>query len=126
MIYILDLKSPKMKTTRTLIFSLFLVLASPLWATGTDGNPFEELDAVRIEASVYPNPTSGVFFLNIDSQFSESFEVKVVNLIGQPVQIQEVTTNERTQFDLSGLPKGVYFVKITVDQQQVIKRVILQ
>ena len=85
-----------------------------------------DLDPVRIEAAVYPNPTSGVFFLEIESQFPETFEVKVVNLIGQPVEIRNVTTNHQTQFDLSGLPKGVYFVKLTVDQKQVVKRVILQ
>lgn len=115
-----------MKPIRLLFLSLFLAFTLPVLATGVIENPFDEVETVRIEAAVYPNPTSGVFFLNIESQFSESFEVKVVNLIGQPVNIQEVTTNQQTQFDLSGLPKGVYFVKITVDQQQVVKRIILQ
>lgn len=115
-----------MKPIRLLFLSLFLAFTLPASATGVDENSFEGLETVRIEAAVYPNPTSGVFFLNIDSQFSESFEVKVVNLIGQPVDVREVATNQQTQFDLSGLPKGVYFVKITVDQQQVVKRIILQ
>ncbi len=115
-----------MKKTHTLLLSLFLLMASPLLASGLDNRPMDGIDGFRIEASVYPNPTSGVFFLNIESQLFETFEVKVVNLIGQPVLIREVSTNERTQFDLAGLPKGVYFVKIKVDQQQVVKRVILQ
>lgn len=116
-----------MKPIRLLFAFLFVALALPVLASGPDSdNPFGEYDQVRIEAAVFPNPTSGVFFLNIDSQFSEAFEVKVVNLIGQPVKIQEVPTNQQTQFDLSGLPKGVYFVKIKVDQQQVVKRIILQ
>ncbi|MDP5172767.1 MAG: T9SS type A sorting domain-containing protein [Bacteroidia bacterium] len=115
-----------MKQLRLLFLSLTLVFALPAMASGFGGPSSDGVETLRIEASVFPNPTNGVFFLNIDSQFSESFEVKIVNLIGQPVNVREVYTNERTQFDLSGLPKGVYFVKIKVDQQQVVKRIILQ
>ncbi len=115
-----------MKQLRLLFISLCIFATLPASATGFENGWESELDGVRIEASVYPNPTNGVFFLQIDSQFFENFEVKIVNLIGQAVEVRQVSTNERVQFDLTSLPKGFYFVKIQVDQQQVIKRVILQ
>ncbi len=115
-----------MKQLRLLFVSLFLLAALPSIAGTLNHQPLEEIDGLRIDASVYPNPTNGVFFLNIESQFSETFEVKIVNLIGQRVDVRQVETNQQIQFDLSGLPRGVYFVKIDVDQQQIVKRIILQ
>ncbi|MEZ4850147.1 MAG: T9SS type A sorting domain-containing protein [Bacteroidia bacterium] len=38
-----------------------------------------------IETSIYPNPNNGSFQLNIQSDSPETFEVKVVNLIGKTI-----------------------------------------
>lgn len=115
-----------MKQLRLLLLSLSLCLALPVAATGVDTSPDRLQEGIHIQASVYPNPTQGVFYLQIDSQAQMSYQVNVVNLVGQTVERREVPANQQNRFDLSNLPKGVYFIKIQVDQQKVIKRVILQ
>ncbi len=58
---------------------------------------------------VYPNPTSGVLFLN-----NQSFdEVLVYSTSGQ-VLLREQQCN---QLDLSSLPKGLYVVKLVSQQE---------
>ncbi|GEM_PF-995860 len=59
-----------------------------------------------LEVSIYPNPTQDLFRVNLKADVLES--VAIYNHVGQ--QIKEVTTKE---INLSNLPKGIYFVKIT-------------
>ncbi len=83
-------------------------------------------EVARIEFSVYPNPSNGVFYLRIEDYSSESFQVKVVDLIGNELTSRTVSPNEEVIFDLSTAPKGIYFVKITRGQDQIVKRLVIQ
>lgn len=85
---------------------------------------------LRIEFSVYPNPTNGVFYLNIKSKDQGSYHVKVIDLIGKPLVEKTITPNEDARFDLSTAPKGIYFVQIIGGKgdrkNQIIQRVVIQ
>lgn len=59
---------------------------------------------------LYPNPTSGILNVEIDPQFGNC-NVLFFNNIGQIVHAQKVETEFAT-FDVSALPKGLYFVNI--------------
>lgn len=77
---------------------------------------------------ISPNPSSGVFNLKSDlSLVNKSFSVSVTNIIGQ--SLFEFSSNKINQngleINLSGLENGVYFAKITYDNQIVIKKLIL-
>jgi Secretion system C-terminal sorting domain len=65
-----------------------------------------------IEASVYPNPTNGVF--NIDFK-NEVSNIKVTNLLGQVVRNQNVSfaANTKSSIDLTNNQNGVYIVTIS-------------
>lgn len=111
-----------------LLFALLATFSLQVMAN----NPWpvnENFDAdLGIELVVYPNPTNGVFFLNIKNEnlLQEKLEVKVVNLIGQTVASQEVESNLETKFDLSTLPKGFYFIRVQVGKQEMVKRVVIR
>ncbi|MDI9309602.1 MAG: T9SS type A sorting domain-containing protein [Limnohabitans sp.] len=56
---------------------------------------------------VYPNPTQD--FINIEVDYNESFEVKIINQLGQLVKV--VTINEAiTKVDIKDFAKGIYFL----------------
>lgn len=56
---------------------------------------------------VYPNPTQE--YINIDVDYSENFEVKIVNQLGQLIKV--VTISEATtKIDIKDFAKGVYFL----------------
>lgn len=60
--------------------------------------------------SIYPNPTTGLFTTKFE--FEGDKTIMITNSVGQLVE-QVSTSNMSHDFDLSGLSKGVYFVKVS-------------
>ena len=85
------------------------------WTTGVDDN-------ANTQASViYPNPTSGLIY--IESQGLQ--EVGISNLMGQELLRQKAIDDQAT-IDMTALPEGTYFVKLTGLHNEVKKVVKLQ
>lgn len=103
---------------------LLLFFSTTMIATPVDYEPNSDL--VRIEFSVYPNPTNGVFYLSIEDYSDETYQVRIVDLIGKEIESRKVSANQEEIFDLSTAPKGIYFVKITQGRDQIIKRLVIQ
>jgi len=103
-----------------LLFSLSLMGAQPIEPVkGFD-------DAWEIETRVYPNPSNGVFTVEVNGEWGATYEVKVVNLIGQTMANKQVNAGETIDFSLGNVPKGVYFLQVNTEQQQSIKRIVIQ
>ena len=64
--------------------------------------------------SIYPNPTSGQ--ITIDLPQATEFEYSIINLMGQKVS-QEYSSGEYLQLDLSDFAKGVYYIRIKIDDK---------
>jgi len=64
--------------------------------------------------SVYPNPSSGIFNLNISSLQESMYSCEVHDMNGKLVKSSQfnVRNNYREPMDLSGFPKGIYSVSI--------------
>lgn len=71
---------------------------------------------------IYPNPGNGNF--NIDFNGSAS-SLEVYDVMGKNVFSKNNITN-KTAIDLSSQPKGIYFVKITIDNKNYNKKIICQ
>jgi len=68
------------------------------------------------EFTVYPNPTSGMF--TVEQKTGDGYDrisVEVYGMRGERVMTGEMTDTRRTSFDASGLPVGLYFVRITAE-----------
>ena len=111
---------------KTLLFTLLSVLSLHLLAASPE--PPTELEdlAYRIETNIYPNPSNGIFYLELKAEESESFHVKVFNLIGRTILTEKIETNQEMRFDLSTQPKGVYFIQVESGKEQFIKRLVLR
>ena len=71
---------------------------------------------------IYPNPSSGIF--TVSSLKHKLQNIKVMNIIGE--EILETTTNsQQTTIDLSSYRKGIYFIRITDENKNVINRKIV-
>ena len=68
--------------------------------------PLPVSEYAESEIRLYPNPTTNV--LNISCLGSA--QLQIVNMLGQVVHIQE--TSGDAQIDVSGLERGVYFVRV--------------
>ncbi len=80
--------------------------------------------------SVYPNPTNGIFNLNIDSKDSHNnVGINIVNAAGQIVYTENtniVSGQNTNEIDLSEFESGLYFVKVTVGEKVYVTRVTLK
>ncbi len=66
-----------------------------------------EDEASNTEFSVFPNPSSGLF--NIELNIQEG-EIEVYNSLGELVL--QKTINQNSSFDLSNQQRGIYFVRV--------------
>lgn len=82
----------------------------------------------EINFEVYPNPTKGEFFVNVDLLNQQDFTVTVFNTLGQTVkEIKQNQSNSGSiKIDLSDKSEGVYFVTVKSKSVSKTKRVILQ
>ena len=89
------------------------------WITGTD--EFVNL----AKAQLYPNPTEGMVTLEISGNHSSEVEVVVMNILGKEVLKKDFHTKELLQIDMSEHVSGMYIVKLIVDGNEIVKKLIL-
>jgi photosystem II stability/assembly factor-like uncharacterized protein len=71
---------------------------------------------------IFPNPTSGIIELNLQS-FSDA-ELQVFNVIGEQV-FQTKVISSKTMLDLKTFSKGIYFVKVASVKGSCVKKIII-
>ncbi|MBE0663289.1 MAG: T9SS type A sorting domain-containing protein [Bacteroidales bacterium] len=74
---------------------------------------------------VYPNPTTGLFNLEL-VQTTSAILVEIYSLMGEQILKQSVSGHYLYEFDLSGQPRGVYIVRVISGDEMGIQRVIRQ
>lgn len=75
------------------------------------------------QIEVYPNPSTGVFNLNLNN--IEAKTVEVYDVTGKIIKkIENKSITQLTQIDLSNASNGIYFVKISTENDTVTKRII--
>ena len=74
---------------------------------------------INLEMSVYPNPTTNYLQLKVESEQLESLTYQLIDLQGKVIASEEVTAIN-TSITMETLPKAVYFLNVT-DNNQLIK-----
>ncbi len=77
--------------------------------------------------SVFPNPTSGSFTLSLQSSTSGAPQITVYDSLGRQVKAAQtsISFQENITLDLSGLPKGLYYVQVNDGKASVSKSIVL-
>jgi N-acetylneuraminic acid mutarotase len=79
-----------------------------LWEYSPSTTGTDELNSA-LAVSAYPNPSTGVIHLAVDSRAGGNYSLEVYDLRGEKI----LTTEERpASIDLSPYPGGVYFIRI--------------
>ena len=71
------------------------------------------------EINIYPNPSSGVFFLDLKS--SSNINITVKNMAGQTIKTQKLNTSN--WIDLSDQVQGFYIIHVTGTNINKVKKV---
>lgn len=91
------------------------------------GNFTIDLLGNSLEAEVYPNPSKGIFNLNLFHPDKGLAEVSVTNLQGMRVlakQFQFSLNSYHFTFDLLNQPKGIYFLKVELNGEVLSKKIV--
>lgn len=78
---------------------------------------------------VFPNPNDGIFYVNIESEEAENFQLELFDMNGRRLNdfIIENKNNTVTEvFDVQHLSQGVYFLKVKTDNGVSIRKVVVQ
>lgn len=77
---------------------------------------------------VYPNPASGLFHVMFTNEKNESLSLEIMNGLGQTLrQIDLGSGNDiNTTINVSDMGSGVYFIKTTIGNTSVVKKLVIQ
>jgi subtilisin family serine protease len=77
--------------------------------------------------TVYPNPGTGIFFVELKDQASTQFQARIVDLNGKAIRSwqEPYRAQSKLELDLHELTDGVYFLHLSDGENQYSEKVIL-
>ena len=79
------------------------------------------------DLNIFPNPTTGQVTITLNSSAVTVKQITVIDLLGQEVMTINGQNKDFYSLDLSGMSKGIYFVKCNLASGDIItKKVLLQ
>ena len=77
---------------------------------------------------VYPNPSTGVFMVEVNPDKKEDISISVSNAIGEVIyqsNHQNISSSLQLKLNLINEAKGIYFVQIKTDHSSVVKKMLI-
>ena len=72
-----------------------------------------EVEFVSVQSFIYPNPTEGQAWLNLDKRITKPSKLLVYDALGQVVSKEELVKGQKVfPLDLYSLSSGMYFYNI--------------
>ena len=111
------------------------------WVTITDANGCESINTVFVDQTtgineieglnkfeMFPNPSNGQVSVNIEFEQASDIKLELFNSLGKRVYIieEKSISNIQDTFEWSKLPKGMYWLALSVNDGRTTKRLILQ
>jgi hypothetical protein len=92
-----------------------------------DGYPVSSptLDAPSLEVNMYPNPARDQVNLEVKNAGLGAAEVTVYTITGQQIIRRNFTDNQNISFNMENQVSGMYFVKLNLDGNEVVKKLVL-
>ncbi len=84
-----------------------------------------ELDN-ELHVNVYPNPTEGNVHISIAEDVSDGVDISVFNIFGQLLFVKNGIVENEISFDFSNYSRGVYYLKMVIDNRLQTQKIIIQ
>ncbi len=99
------------------------VVTIPTGNTGLDDvDPFEGL-------KIYPNPTNGLFTIEIENNIFGEFLIRIIAESGKEImsfKLDKTTEHFLYEVNLSGQPQGLYIINLLIDKYLATRKVIVE
>ncbi len=94
----------------------------------TEGDPVATKDlAEEVSLNIFPNPVDAVLNLEIDSRISGTFEMRIFNLFGQLVKVDQIDLiigENKKYLNVSDLMEGSYLLHVTNGEKMTSRRIV--
>ncbi|MEN8928808.1 MAG: T9SS type A sorting domain-containing protein [Flavobacteriales bacterium] len=80
---------------------------------------------INIEASIYPNPSSGNFAILLNGADFSVSQLEIFDITGKQVMSSSLTSN-KIEINTENWEKGLYFARISTGDKLITKKVIIQ
>ena len=116
----------------SLCYNLSVQTSSSAWIR-TTGQPeiISEGDIFKEELnrnfSISPNPVSGLASVHLYAEQSTNAHIFILDQLGREVKVISQSFNlgeNDTEIDFTGLPNGVYFVKVQIGEQSLLEKIV--
>lgn len=77
------------------------------------------------EVNIFPNPTNDFFNIEIQNANSANVHLSVFNAVGQKV-LTSTFANSKHKINAEKLSNGIYFVRLEIGEEVVIKKIVIQ
>ncbi|MBK9390238.1 MAG: VCBS repeat-containing protein [Bacteroidetes bacterium] len=95
----------------------------PTGITGIeDPDPFEGV-------KIYPNPTTGLFTIDMDNNIFGELSINIFSQTGSKVlsiKFDKTTEHFSSEIDLSGQSKGLYLINLSLDKFRAVRKVLVE
>jgi len=81
------------------------------------------------QLTIFPNPNSGSFVVNIETKSEKQIQISVFNVVGQKVydsQAESITGDYSKPIKLKNAVEGIYFVRIAIENSIVNRKIIIR
>jgi hypothetical protein len=89
----------------------------------------EKSKANRYDINTYPNPAQGSFTINCNTENAGSFSLSIHNTLGEVIYSEDLKNlrgNYTRTLDLANQPKGIYYLKLALEDGTTSRKIILQ
>ena len=80
-------------------------------------------NSIKQNVRIYPNPSNGIF--KIESMFDTNINIDITDLLGKKVIQSKILNKGINQLDASNLSKGVYLIKLKIEENTYTERLII-
>lgn len=88
-----------------------------------------ELENSIVALDMYPNPTNGMLYIDMEAKDISNLDLTVYSLTGAEVakkSYQNVNGNFSTTLNLTSLPKGIYTIKLASEKGNLVRRIVIE
>ena len=128
-------------TTQTLIVADILNYSNPITGTVYNQTGCSTSDSINVlfnqvgiqqqisnNCRIYPNPNKGVFFLELEAQGKQEYQIQIFDALGKEIYNQTIEFEDykKLKIDLESKPAGVYQLRIVSEEEVISRRIIIR
>ncbi|WP_169513355.1 Ig-like domain-containing protein [Flexithrix dorotheae] len=88
-------------------------------------NSIKEQTVPVSEIGIYPNPGTGNFVINFNSDYEGKIGLIVRNALGKEIQVKEITGISEYNLNLSAFPNGLYIVEFQLNHTRLTRQIVI-